>query len=162
MSYCRKEGKDTIIFATEDILSSPSTTQLRPDNPDELDTSSAGAILPNGEINWDCPCLGNLPNGPCGDNFREAFSCWVEHKDNEESFAEKCFENFTKWEECISEHKDIYRPTEEKNEASNKDEKEIKDTNESASIDSSIDKDNTHSTSQTRAIAAASSIDQKQ
>nr|XP_002125847.1 mitochondrial intermembrane space import and assembly protein 40-A-like isoform X2 [Ciona intestinalis] len=161
MSYCRKEGKDTIIFATEDILSSPSTTQLRPDNPDELDTSSAGAILPNGEINWDCPCLGNLPNGPCGENFRKAFSCWVEHKDNEESFAEKCFENFTKWEECISEHKDIYRPTEEKKEASNNDENEINNTNESASIDS-IDKNNAHSTSQTRAIAAASSIDQKQ
>ena len=68
-----------------------------------------GAILPNGEINWDCPCLGNLPNGPCGPNFREAFSCWVENKDNEEGFAEHCFENFSKWEKCLSEHREIYK-----------------------------------------------------
>nr|CAB3263827.1 mitochondrial intermembrane space import and assembly protein 40-A-like [Phallusia mammillata] len=109
MSYCRKEGKDTIIFATEDYLSAPSTVELKPDNPDDIDKSNVGAILPNGEINWECPCLGNLPNGPCGPDFREAFSCWVDNREDESTFAEKCYENFVKWESCLSEHKDVYK-----------------------------------------------------
>ncbi|XP_039263634.1 mitochondrial intermembrane space import and assembly protein 40-like [Styela clava] len=114
MSYCRKEGKDIIIFATEDDLSSPSTVTLLPDNPSDVDTSHEGAILPNGDINWDCPCLGNLPNGPCGPSFREAFTCWVENRDDQDSFAEKCFDNFSKWEDCLSENRDIYKPSSSK------------------------------------------------
>ena len=113
MSYCRKEGKDTIIFATEEYLSSPSKTQLLPDDPGEVDTSNAGAILPDGTINWDCPCLGNLPNGPCGPSFRESFQCWVENKDDEKDFAENCYEKFVAWEACLGEHRAIYRPEEE-------------------------------------------------
>ena len=51
-----------------------------------------GLILPNGEINWNCPCLGGMAigklrqykgdiltaiiPGPCGIEFREAFSCF--------------------------------------------------------------------------------------
>lgn len=109
MSYCRKEGKDIIIFATEEDLSGPSKTELLPDDPNEMDSSSQGAILPNGEINWDCPCLGNLPNGPCGPSFREAFTCWAENRDDHDSFAEKCFDNFTTWEECLAENRHIYK-----------------------------------------------------
>jgi intermembrane space import and assembly protein 40 len=30
-----------------------------------------------GEINWDCPCLGGMADGPCGENFKAAFSCFV-------------------------------------------------------------------------------------
>ena len=30
----------------------------------------AGLILPNGEINWNCPCLGGMAVGPCGVEFR--------------------------------------------------------------------------------------------
>ena len=30
-----------------------------------------------GEINWDCPCLGGMAHGPCGEEFRSAFSCFV-------------------------------------------------------------------------------------
>ena len=26
-----------------------------------------------GEINWDCPCLGDMPHGVCGEQFRKAF-----------------------------------------------------------------------------------------
>ena len=31
-------------------------------------------ILPNGEVNWNCPCLGGMASGPCGSQFKEAFS----------------------------------------------------------------------------------------
>lgn len=30
-----------------------------------------------GEINWDCPCLGGMAHGPCGEEFKTAFSCFV-------------------------------------------------------------------------------------
>jgi intermembrane space import and assembly protein 40 len=30
-----------------------------------------------GEINWDCPCLGPMVKPPCGEKFKEAFSCFV-------------------------------------------------------------------------------------
>lgn len=34
-----------------------------------------------GEINWDCPCLGGMAYGPCGEEFRAAFSCFVFSKE---------------------------------------------------------------------------------
>lgn len=109
MSYCRKEGKDIIVFATEDDLAEPSKVKLLPDDPKDVDTSHQSAILPDGTINWDCPCLGNLPNGPCGPAFRDAFSCWVENKSDQDAFASKCFDSFSAWEGCLSENRDIYK-----------------------------------------------------
>lgn len=78
-----------------------------------------GAVLPDGTINWDCPCLGNLPNGPCGPAFRDAFSCWVENKSDQDSFASKCFDSFTAWEGCLSENREIYKSDDDKNEQKN-------------------------------------------
>ncbi|KIM75097.1 hypothetical protein PILCRDRAFT_79377, partial [Piloderma croceum F 1598] len=59
-----------------------------------------------GEINWDCPCLGGMAHGPCGPQFREAFSCFV--------FSEKepkgidCVEKFKGMQDCFREHPDVY------------------------------------------------------
>lgn len=70
MSQCKEFGKDKVIFATEEDHEKPSTVELP-------ETERApGLILPNGEINWNCPCLGGMATGPCGVEFREAFSCF--------------------------------------------------------------------------------------
>ncbi|KEQ63512.1 mitochondrial intermembrane space import and assembly protein 40, partial [Aureobasidium melanogenum CBS 110374] len=45
-----------------------------------------------GEINWDCPCLGGMAYGPCGEQFREAFSCFVYSK--EEPKGMDCIDKF--------------------------------------------------------------------
>jgi intermembrane space import and assembly protein 40 len=45
-----------------------------------------------GEINWDCPCLGGMAHGPCGEQFREAFSCFVFSK--EEPKGMDCIDKF--------------------------------------------------------------------
>lgn len=45
-----------------------------------------------GEINWDCPCLGGMAHGPCGEEFKAAFSCFVYSK--EEPKGMECIENF--------------------------------------------------------------------
>jgi intermembrane space import and assembly protein 40 len=44
----------------------------------ESEADQQGAFNPEtGEINWDCPCLGGMATGPCGDQFKAAFSCFV-------------------------------------------------------------------------------------
>lgn len=52
-----------------------------------------GAFNPEtGEINWDCPCLGGMAHGPCGDEFKAAFSCFV--YSNEEPKGVECIDKF--------------------------------------------------------------------
>jgi hypothetical protein len=44
----------------------------------EAEAGQEAAFNPEtGEINWDCPCLGGMAYGPCGEEFRNAFSCFV-------------------------------------------------------------------------------------
>ncbi|EKM54124.1 uncharacterized protein PHACADRAFT_257746 [Phanerochaete carnosa HHB-10118-sp] len=71
------------------------------------EAGSGGAFNPEtGEINWDCPCLGGMAHGPCGMQFREAFSCFV--------FSEKdpkgidCVEKFKAMQDCFREHPEVY------------------------------------------------------
>ena len=67
-----RSGKDTVIIASKENHSKPSSIKLVP-RPDDREP---GPILPNGEINWACPCLGSMASGPCAVEFREAFSCF--------------------------------------------------------------------------------------
>ena len=62
--------------------------------------------MENGDINWNCPCLGGMATGPCGVDFREAFSCF--HYSTEEPKGSECFEVFAKMQECMSSHPDLY------------------------------------------------------
>ncbi|OLL22130.1 Mitochondrial intermembrane space import and assembly protein 40 [Neolecta irregularis DAH-3] len=59
-----------------------------------------------GEINWDCPCLGGMAHGPCGEEFKEAFSCFVYSKT--EPKGSECIEKFKSMQDCFKEHPDIY------------------------------------------------------
>lgn len=59
-----------------------------------------------GEINWDCPCLGGMAHGPCGQEFREAFSCFV--YSSEEPKGVDCVEKFRAMQDCFREHPDVY------------------------------------------------------
>lgn len=58
-------------------------------------------------INWDCPCLGGMAHGPCGEEFKTAFSCFV--------FSEKepkgidCVENFKGMQDCFRKYPDHYK-----------------------------------------------------
>lgn len=52
-----------------------------------------GAFNPEtGEINWDCPCLGGMAHGPCGEEFKAAFSCFV--YSDEEPKGMECIDKF--------------------------------------------------------------------
>ncbi|KAF9329372.1 Oxidoreductase [Linnemannia elongata] len=94
MSYSRQEedGKDTLHF----LEPSPSTTPLTSSTPSD---QSAAYDPETGEINWDCPCLGGMAQGPCGDTFKEAFSCFV-HSEAEPKGSD-CLEKFTAMHDCF-------------------------------------------------------------
>lgn len=101
MPLIRKEGKDTIIFASKEDHATPSKIELPEPEP------SPGLLLPNGEINWNCPCLGGMATGPCGLEFREAFSCF--HYSTAEPKGSDCYEAFKTMQSCMVQYPALYR-----------------------------------------------------
>ncbi|KAL0956515.1 hypothetical protein HGRIS_002656 [Hohenbuehelia grisea] len=59
-----------------------------------------------GEINWDCPCLGGMAHGPCGQQFRDAFSCFVTSEDEPKGI--NCVDKFKAMQNCFREHPEVY------------------------------------------------------
>ncbi|GAP86983.1 hypothetical protein SAMD00023353_2401400 [Rosellinia necatrix] len=73
----------------------------------EQEASQQGAFNPEtGEINWDCPCLGGMAHGPCGEEFKAAFSCFVYSK--EEPKGMDCIDKFQHMQDCFRLHPEIY------------------------------------------------------
>ena len=61
-----------------DVLEGGSTEKPVSAEEIEEEAEGEGAFNPEtGEINWDCPCLGGMAHGPCGEEFKAAFSCFV-------------------------------------------------------------------------------------
>lgn len=113
MSFCRQDGKDRIIFVTKEDHEKPSNAELIADDPNDP-YEDQGLILPNGDINWNCPCLGGMASGPCGQQFKEAFSCF--HYSNEEVKGSECIETFRNMQECMQKYPELY-PQEDENES---------------------------------------------
>lgn len=101
MSLCKSYGKDKVIFATAEDHATPSTVQLPESEP------SPGLILDNGEINWNCPCLGGMATGPCGVEFREAFSCF--HYSEAQPKGSDCYDAFKTMQDCMSNYPGVYK-----------------------------------------------------
>jgi intermembrane space import and assembly protein 40 len=66
----------------------------------------AGLLLPSGEINWNCPCLGGMATGPCGVEFRDAFSCF--HYSEAEPKGSDCYDNFKQMQDCMASYPTVY------------------------------------------------------
>lgn len=97
-------GKDKTVFITKEDYDNPQAAEV------VINEEEHGIILPNGEINWDCPCLGGMAQGPCGEEFKAAFSCF--HYSTEESKGSDCIPQFRSMQECFQKHPDVY-PTDE-------------------------------------------------
>ncbi|XP_020627523.1 mitochondrial intermembrane space import and assembly protein 40-like [Orbicella faveolata] len=102
MSYCREEGKDKLMFVTEEDHATPSSVTLEEDDEEELE----GLIKANGEINWDCPCLQGMAYGPCGEQFKAAFSCF--HYSEADPKGSDCIPQFRDMQECFVKYPEIY------------------------------------------------------
>lgn len=74
----------------------------------EEESESQSAYNPDtGEINWDCPCLGGMAHGPCGEEFKAAFSCFVYSE--EEPKGIDCVEKFKSMQDCFRKYPEIYK-----------------------------------------------------
>jgi len=105
-------SSETLSAPPSDTSESQATDRVdgkadEPSSEEGDEESSGGAFDPvTGKINWDCPCLGGMAYGPCGMQFREAFSCFV--------FSEKepkgidCVEKFKAMQDCFRENPDVY------------------------------------------------------
>lgn len=62
--------------------------------------------MPNGDINWNCPCLGGMAAGPCGYQFRSAFSCF--HRSDADPKGSDCYDEFRQMQECMSKYPTLY------------------------------------------------------
>ena len=92
------DDKDVIFFVDSEVKELSSSPQ---------ETTSKSAINPEtGEINWDCPCLGGLTKGPCGNEFKTAFSCFVFSKN--EPKGQECVEHFKAMQDCFGRYPEIY------------------------------------------------------
>ncbi|ORY07402.1 hypothetical protein BCR34DRAFT_570680 [Clohesyomyces aquaticus] len=73
----------------------------------EEEAGQQGAFNPEtGEINWDCPCLGGMATGPCGEQFKAAFSCFV--FSTEDPKGMDCIDKFKDMQNCFREYPEIY------------------------------------------------------
>merc|ERR1712150_99403 len=92
------------------ILNKESKVKLKiaPDN--QTDFNSHPALLEDGRPNFDCPCIGSLPHGPCGEFFKNSFRCWAKYKDESDSvnFFQECQPLFIQWTECFEKYAGFY------------------------------------------------------
>ncbi|KAI5634727.1 CHCH domain-containing protein [Phthorimaea operculella] len=92
-------GKDIVMIALKEELSIPSKVTLPEPEP------APGLIMPDGSINWGCPCLGGMATGPCGTQFRDAFSCF--HYSEADPKGSDCYEKFSVMQECMSNYPEL-------------------------------------------------------
>lgn len=74
---------------------------------EENDYQGAAYNPETGEINWDCPCLGGMAHGPCGEEFKEAFSCFI-YSDTEPKGID-CIKKFENMRTCFKKHPEHYK-----------------------------------------------------
>lgn len=91
MTELEKTEKDVVIFKEE---------------PDSAQTKEEAYNPETGEINWDCPCIAPMVQPPCGEKFKEAFSCFVYSK--EEPKGSDCIDMFREMQTCFQAHPEVY------------------------------------------------------
>ncbi len=64
------------------------------------------ALVGDGEIDWDCPCLQGMAQGACGENFKTAFTCFVTSTSDPK--GSECVEHFVAMRDCMVAHPQEY------------------------------------------------------
>ncbi|KAJ4390830.1 Oxidoreductase [Gnomoniopsis smithogilvyi] len=87
-------------------VATPEDAEKSPEQLEE-EAGQQGAFNPEtGEINWDCPCLGGMAHGPCGEEFKSAFSCFV--YSTEEPKGMDCVDKFQHMQDCFRKYPEVY------------------------------------------------------
>jgi intermembrane space import and assembly protein 40 len=93
---------ETLKTETPDV----SSVQDAPQSTSTEEGQSAAYNPETGEINWDCPCLGGMAHGPCGEEFKVAFSCFVYSE--AEPKGMDCVDAFKAMQECFRRYPEYY------------------------------------------------------
>ncbi|KAH6631284.1 hypothetical protein F5144DRAFT_570576 [Chaetomium tenue] len=138
-SETAQEKKPPVTEKQADAAEVPAPADApEPGSPEALEQEAAqqGAFDPEtGEINWGCPCLGGMADGPCGEEFKAAFSCFVYSKDEPKGMD--CVDKFQHMQDCFRKYPEIYgseltEDDEEENAQAQEVAKEIKTNEETA------------------------------
>lgn len=100
------EIKEEVIVAVEEPKKTGEAGE-EPQNGEEGEQPQAAFNPETGEINWDCPCLGGMAHGPCGEEFKEAFSCFV-YSETEPKGID-CIKKFEAMRTCFRQHPEHYK-----------------------------------------------------
>ncbi|KAF5209708.1 putative mitochondrial intermembrane space import and assembly protein [Clavispora lusitaniae] len=110
----KKDQNEAVKSAEEKVEAEkkePSTSAASEESetqPEEEEGGQSAAYNPEtGEINWDCPCLGGMAHGPCGEEFKAAFSCFV-YSETEPKGID-CIEKFEAMRTCFKQHPEHYK-----------------------------------------------------
>lgn len=126
---------------TKEDHETPSNAELIADDPNDP-YEEQGLILPDGNINWNCPCLGGMASGPCGSQFKEAFSCF--HYSKEEVKGSECIDHFRNMQECMQKYPELYPQEEDKDEsAAPSDNAALSSESDSIAVTSAVSSDST-------------------
>lgn len=117
---------------TEAAEETPAAIEVAVEESEETTGQQSAYDPETGEINWDCPCLGGMAHGPCGEQFKAAFSCFVYSEAEPKGID--CVDKFKLMQECFREHPEVYKDEIEDDEAANaqfeKEEAEAKEQSE--------------------------------
>lgn len=109
----------------------------------EEEVKHEGAYNPDtGEINWDCPCLGGMAQGPCGEEFKEAFACFVYSEAEPKGID--CVEKFKHMQDCFRRYPEHYAEQLQDEEEA----EQLKSQSEDPAIEIELEKSSTETKSQ--------------
>lgn len=94
------DGRHVALYPSREQLATPAKVQLPEPEP------APGLLLPSGDINWGCPCLGSMAAGPCALPFRDAFACF--HYSTADPKGSECYDKFSVMQQCLSKHPELY------------------------------------------------------
>ncbi|KAJ5068210.1 hypothetical protein M0811_12546 [Anaeramoeba ignava] len=58
------------------------------------------------EIDWDCPCVKYLTEGPCGKIFKQSFECYT--KSHSKPKGKECIDLFINLQTCLTKNASYY------------------------------------------------------
>lgn len=125
-----KEEHEKAAATEEPTTTTIDTADLPQDKEEDQSGDRSQAFNPEtGEINWDCPCLGGMAHGTCGEEFKAAFSCFVYSE--EEPKGMDCIESFKAMQDCFRAHPEEYaselQDDDEGEETGNETDKEVEE-----------------------------------
>ncbi|KAG0670900.1 Oxidoreductase [Maudiozyma exigua] len=72
-------------------------------NTNETDSGNINGTIHHEQIDWDSPSVMKVTNGNCGNEFKDAFQCFLKSKQIER--GSDCIDTFNKIQNCLSKYK---------------------------------------------------------